>query len=226
MDLYLVRHGESTHNIPGADSSREPDPPLTDRGRRQVAAAALALRREDVRPVAIHCGPHLRALETASALRATLAVPVLVDPDLCECGGLGESPGPGRESLEAKWPGYHFAESIDSSGWWRGGESDSDADLFHERAGVAIARLIARHGPMGETAIVVTHGRFGSALIARLLGDASHSYNRYAFDNTGIALVERRTLSAIGFRAEESDPPVHRLRWCNRIDHLPRDLRS
>ncbi|MFM7320882.1 MAG: histidine phosphatase family protein [Armatimonadota bacterium] len=226
MDLLLIRHGESTHNVPGVDPTLEPDPPLTDRGRRQTAAAALALRREGFRPAAIHCGPQLRALETASALRAALACPVHVDPDLCECGGLGAVSGRGRSELESAWPGYHFADSVREEGWWRGGEADTDVQRFHERAAVALARLTERHGPNRDRVVVVTHGRFGSALLAQLLGDAPHAFNRYCLDNTGMALVERRPRADIAFRATDSTEIAVRLRWCNRLDHLSRELRT
>lgn len=225
MNLYLIRHGETSHNVPGTDPSLDPDPALTDRGRRQVAAAALSLRREGVRPVAIHCGPQRRALETASALRAALAAPVCVDPGICECGGLGQDAGNGRATFESEWPGYHFDDAIRADGWWRGGEADHDAETFHARAQFAIARWIERHASTADTVLVVTHGRFGSALISALLGDPPASHNRYCLDNTGMALIERRVAGTWSFRGSSSDAAEVRLRWCNRLEHLPRDLR-
>ncbi len=75
--LYLVRHGEPD------STDGEPDPGLTERGRRQ--AAALANRLRPIRFDAIYISPLRRALETAEPLLAGRDdAPTKVTADLCE----------------------------------------------------------------------------------------------------------------------------------------------
>ncbi|MSQ36623.1 MAG: histidine phosphatase family protein [Dehalococcoidia bacterium] len=77
--LLLVRHAEP-QAWPGVAASRRLDPPLSERGRRQAAALAEALREHA--PVAFYAGPALRVRETAAAAAAALGLAVTVDERL------------------------------------------------------------------------------------------------------------------------------------------------
>src|SRR4051812_39013361 len=70
MDIYLVRHADA------ADKTVDPERNLTDRGRRDAAALAEALRPLRIRVRAIWHSGKPRALQTAEALASAV-----------ECGG-------------------------------------------------------------------------------------------------------------------------------------------
>jgi probable phosphoglycerate mutase len=79
--LYLVRHGETEHNLSGLAMGHI-DSPLNERGHRQAGQTAEWLRR---RPVTRILSSDLsRALDTAAPLAAALGLAVEPDPRLRE----------------------------------------------------------------------------------------------------------------------------------------------
>lgn len=112
MDLYIIRHGQSTNNVigdhtPNYETRREVDPPLTDLGQRQAAAVARYLaegenletwaelpqssRDEMPRGFGIthlYASPMLRAMQTAQPIARALGLPVEVWIELHEHGGM------------------------------------------------------------------------------------------------------------------------------------------
>lgn len=70
MLLYLIRHAEA--EPASGTTTRDFDRPLTEQGRRQVAALADALRRRGVVLDAVATSPLVRAYQTASELIAAL----------------------------------------------------------------------------------------------------------------------------------------------------------
>src|SRR5205823_8449306 len=87
MKIYVVRHGQSTHNA-NQDIPHNPDPPLTVLGREQAQMTANALWEARLGAVALYASPQRRALETAFALQQALQLAPHILPDLCEAGGL------------------------------------------------------------------------------------------------------------------------------------------
>ena len=77
-----MRHGESTWNAAGRLQHRNPAPPLTDLGRRQVREAAEELRGTAVD--VLLTSPALRATQTAQIVADLLALDVVVDDRLVE----------------------------------------------------------------------------------------------------------------------------------------------
>ena len=61
MELYLIRHGQSTNN---RGDVRIPDPPLTELGRKQADRAGQALKRIGI--TRLYCSAMLRAVQTAA----------------------------------------------------------------------------------------------------------------------------------------------------------------
>lgn len=213
MRLTLVRHGQTAHNVPGADHA-DPDPPLTETGREQAARAARAMAA--LGPFdALYAGPQRRALETAAFLSRTVGRAPHIHPDLCECGGLGEHPGLTRAQIREAWPEATLDDAIGEAGWWRGGESSTDETTFHARAIRAAAWLSARHHDAGEHVAVVTHGRFGSALIGALLGLEPAGYNRFSLDNGGITQLDWAPQAAVGYLPGAPGAVAVRLRFHN-----------
>ncbi|MBI5671526.1 MAG: histidine phosphatase family protein [Chloroflexi bacterium] len=112
MDLYIIRHGQSTNNVIGDSSAdyearREADPPLTDLGKQQAEAVARYLaegenleawaelpqsQRQDVPRgfglTHLYASPMLRALQTAQPIARAFGLPVEVWIELHEHGGM------------------------------------------------------------------------------------------------------------------------------------------
>ncbi len=82
--LFWMRHGESTWNVAGREQGRTAHPPLTDRGRAQVVAAAETLTQSGV--TAVVCSPLVRARESADLVAAYLGLDVVEDSLLVERG--------------------------------------------------------------------------------------------------------------------------------------------
>ena len=64
-----------------------------------------------------------------------------------------------------------------------------------------------------DTIVVITHGAFGSVLIATALDTPPTDYNRYNQYNCGISLLSYT-------------PQEARLRYLNWAEHLPTELRT
>lgn len=73
MRLYLIRHGQAT------DESVNPDRPLTDGGRRDVAALASQLQAAGLVPYQFLHSGKTRASQTAEILNGRLRAPAGVD---------------------------------------------------------------------------------------------------------------------------------------------------
>jgi probable phosphoglycerate mutase len=72
--IYLLRHGESATNVQRVFATRKLDPPLSERGVRQAAAQAEALR--EVGLAAIYASTLRRARETAEMVGLRCGLPV------------------------------------------------------------------------------------------------------------------------------------------------------
>jgi len=72
MDCVLLRHGIAVERDEweGTDGDR----PLTERGAKRVAQAAIGLSRLDVQPTHVFSSPLIRAIETANIVHGSLGV--------------------------------------------------------------------------------------------------------------------------------------------------------
>ena len=226
MRIYIVRHGQSTHNA-NQDVPHNPDPPLTALGREQAKMTACSLREAGIGAVALYASPQRRALETAFALHKALQLVPHVLPDLCEVGGLREHTGMGREDILSEWPCMTLDARITERGWWTGGTREDEEAVFYQRAAEALSRLHARHAQSEDTIIVVTHGRFGSALLSTMLGGGPAGYSRYPFDNCAISRVDYDPHEKVAYGpppgtvGNEKARQAVRLRFHNQTTHLP-----
>lgn len=231
MKIYVVRHGQSTHNAnPGTDHT--PDPPLTALGHEQAEMTANALREANLGAVALYSSPHRRALQTAAPLHSALQLPPHILPDICEAGGLGEHAGLCREEILREWPGVTLDERITETGWWAGGSGEEEEEIFYGRAAQALSLLRARHGGSEDIIIVVTHGRFGSGLVSTMLGHGPAGYHRYPFNNCGISRIDYDSHSKVGYapppnaQGESEEWEAIRLLFHNQTSHLPLSHRT
>jgi len=141
--LLLVRHGESTWNVAGRWQGHA-DPPLSELGERQAAAAAAALSDP---PDAVWTSDLVRARRTAQLLAEPHGLAVRADARLRE-RDVGEWSGLTRAEIEERWPG-----------WLAARRSPDGFEADEPLAGRALEALrdIAAAAPEA-TVIVVTHG--------------------------------------------------------------------
>jgi broad specificity phosphatase PhoE len=182
MELWLVRHGESTWNSVRRFQGGL-DPPLSPRGLLQARALAAGLA-----PTcfdALYTSPLSRARDTAAACGAALGLePVAIDA-LREVG-LGDWEGLTLEMVKA--------QEGDRYGRWleapvehppRGGEGMM---AFAARVRGALERLSARH-PAGRV-LVVCHGGAIASALCDWLGRPLNAIWTLRIDNASITCVE------------------------------------
>jgi ribonuclease H / adenosylcobalamin/alpha-ribazole phosphatase len=147
--LLLLRHGQTELSVEKRYSGRG-NPPLTDVGTRQAAAAARYLGdRGGVD--AVLSSPLQRACDTADAAAKALGLSVDVDDDLIETDFGGWEGMTFREASEYD-PDLHRRWLRDTSVPPPGGESFDDVAV---RVGRAQARIAAEFA--GRTVLVVSH---------------------------------------------------------------------
>ncbi|MBI4885237.1 MAG: histidine phosphatase family protein [Actinobacteria bacterium] len=140
--VLALRHGESEWNAVGRWQGQA-DPPLTDAGMLQAAAAAKLLGSFD----AIFASTLQRAADTAAIIAESLGVgPVQLLDDLQE-NAFGSWQGLTISEIEAGWPGYLAAH--------RRPEDAETADAVVAR-GLRALHTIAALQPR-QQALVITH---------------------------------------------------------------------
>jgi len=159
--LVLVRHAEPAPDVRGRCYGTL-NVALSDRGREQAAALAMALRDEPIDLVV--SSPRVRALQTAAAL----GQPVEIDERLCELD-FGDFEGRTYEELEREEPEL-FRRWMSSPTTVRFPNGESYADL-RARATAALAAVRDRV----EHAVVVTHGGVIRAGLAAWLELPDHA---------------------------------------------------
>lgn len=192
MNLFLVRHGQSTNNALPHGDPHIPDPSLTELGREQARFTGTALQAAVLGAVALYASPMRRALETARILQSALQLPLYLFVDLCESGGLRAERGLCRAEILRDYPGAILEDRIGENGWWNPNPDSEPEESVYARVDRSIALLTAQHGAKQETALVITHGTYGSAFISRLFGMEPGGYTRFEFNNCGVTHLEIR----------------------------------
>jgi broad specificity phosphatase PhoE len=182
--LLLIRHGESTwnheHRIQG-----QLDPPLSDKGRHQVAL--LARRLSARRPQAIYSSDLKRAMETAAPIEKATGLQAQPRTELREVF-LGEWEGLHNEDLVERYPDAWARWTVEPS--WDlvpGGEGGAS---FEARVQSAIESVLERH-PHGEV-IVVTHGGVIQVALHQVVGRPSRGLFPFRISNASITVIEKR----------------------------------
>ena len=237
MLVYLVRHGQSAGNIPGLHGGANPD--LSDIGKAQAEATGDALAGAGI--ATIMSSPLTRALRTAHLIATPLGATVEAWPDLAEADRKAwkvlkkERSAASRAGLTAdevaeRFPGTRLVGFSGDQTWWleQGREGRKGTYRRAEKVIRQIRkRWAARDGEFARRTrkririadsrdgaiALVTHGAFGSVLVAALVEAAPTDYNRFSQYNCGISLVE--------ISGKET-----RLRFLNRTDHLQPDLHT
>ena len=162
--LLVVRHGQSEWNALGRWQGHA-DPPLSQLGRRQSAAAADLLPTVD----GIVSSDLRRASETAEIIAARRGIePVIIDQRLRE-RDVGEWSGLTRAEIDRGWPGWVDGARLPSS--------FEDVSAVVERVSQAFAAINSVNP--GASILVVTHGGVIRAL------ERSHGATEAAIANLG-----------------------------------------
>ncbi len=169
-DVLLVRHAQQQLS-PGefltSDTGDLHDPPLSELGRRQAAAAAEALISEKVDGV--YTSTSRRALDTGTMIAAASAAPLEAIDDLREFGFFRDLPADqtpeealGLDRLRGFLRTWSRTRSLAA---WPASEPVTE---FRHRVVTAIEGLIARH--RGGRLAVVTHGAVINVFLGEFLG--------------------------------------------------------
>jgi broad specificity phosphatase PhoE len=243
MQLYIIRHAQSTNNALPNMRDRVCDPTLTDLGFRQaeilaehLAGAAhpeqkYGLDAEDtavdtVRGYGIerlYCSAMHRAMQTAQPVGRALGLNPEIWLDIHESGGIFLDhrdergvvgyPGKNRAEILVEFPNYVLPDSITEAGWWDVRNGQEDWPACQARA-IRVAHQLRKWVDSDETIAIVTHGGFIDALLKALTSQLPGNHMFYHHFNTAITRVD--------FDAEKR----LNMRYLNRIPHLPHELVS
>lgn len=218
MEVYLIRHAQSTNQVLDDWDDIIFDPHLTDLGHQQAARLAeyFGVGEERMRFVdsgidRLTCSPMWRALQTtrplAEALDLTPEVWVDVHEQVVE---VDHYSGGTRDEILSAFPGYRLPDAIGDRGWWnQGGESRSSC---MERA-IRVAGELWEQAEADEALAIVSHAGFIDSLLKALLDHLPSHDCWYHHSNTAVSRV-----ALIGKRIE--------IRYLNRVAHLPPELVS
>ncbi len=218
MEIYLIRHAQSTNQVLDNRDDIVFDPHLTDLGEHQAvrlaeyfAAGEERIRLPDPGIDRLICSPMWRALQTTRPLAEALDLAPQVWVDVHEqVLTTGVYPGSTREEILTAFPSYRLPHTIDDRGWWnQGGETRSGC---MERA-IRVAEELWQQGDADETVAIVSHARFIDSLLKALLDQLPGHGTWYHHNNTAV--------SRLGMSEER-----FWIRYLNRLTHLPPELVS
>ena len=198
MDLVLVRHALPVRVITEGGVA---DPPLSELGHQQAAAAAKWLSEEQFD--ALYSSPLLRARETSAPLASLLGLDVRIEEGIAEYDRQAESYIPIEEVKRSDDP--------EIQAHWKALAEDrledliADAHTFRPRVAEALERLIASHP--GERVLAVCHGGVISAALAEIIG-----IQRTLWFEAGYASIHRIVASRAGIRSIKSINEMGHLR--------------
>jgi len=227
MEVFLIRHGQSSNNALADPALRVEDPLLTATGERQARltathlAAGLHLHastRDAARPLLdrLYCSAMIRAMQTAQPIGEALRVRPEVWLDIHEIGGIfldhGERkigyPGRTRSQLAQRFPDHILPPQLSEHGWWN--RDFEEMQQGYNRA-AEVAQVLRQRAGEDIRIGLVSHGDFLSALLQalgdRLPGEGVY----YEHRNTGITHIDLT-------------PQRARVRYLNRVDHLVEEL--
>lgn len=227
MELYIIRHGQSTNNALGTSVGRSKDPALTEIGQQQAALVAQHIahdvcpectweKRERYQFDHLYVSGMRRALQTMQPIAQALNKQPEVWIDIHESGGIfldhddGTVRGYGgmtRTEIAQEFPGYILPEHVTEDGWWTGSR-EHHTECMGRAISVA-ENLLHRAKTSDERIAIVSHGYFVNQLIKALLNQLPSPSVYYTHYNTAITRIDFYKNGAIT------------LRYVNRTQHLP-----
>ena len=242
MELYIIRHGQSTNNALEDETQREVDAPLTDLGKQQAELLAAYLadghnRDRWVNPATgysrpdddkgfgvthLYCSAMYRSLQTTQPIARALGLRPEVWIDIHEHGGIYLEqpdgivgfPGKTRSEIMSEFPDYALPDAISDNGWWKQEIGQESLAMAQGRA-IKVAGELRRRADSGEGIAIVSHGTFIDALLKALFNQLPSRQFYYLHYNTAITRID--------FSGDRDRLLV---RYVNRTAHLPNDLVS
>ena len=240
MQLYFVRHGQSSNNhlaaTTGSEVGRSDDPVLTDTGIQQAHAAARYLSRrsgsspDDLKSLLnldgfgithLYCSLMVRAVHTATIIGDALGINPVGWEDAHEVGGIylenerGEKagqPGKNQAYFDQHFPRFQYPAQLGADGWHVARHYEDD-QAGRARAERWLIELVDRHGKTNHQVAVVSHGAFFVHFMRSLL-----RIPKVAGHDIWMALANC-SISRVDF--SEHNPVVL---YVNRFDYLPTGL--
>ncbi|MEN6355816.1 MAG: histidine phosphatase family protein [Armatimonadota bacterium] len=183
ITLYLVRHGETVHNLEGRIQGHA-DSPLTPLGIKQAQAAAARLASEKFD--AIYSSDLGRALATAEIISAPHNLPVQAT-DLIREAYFGKVQGLTQSEFEEKYPeDYRKWREHPAQNRPPGSET---LESMISRCGKFLQMIPEKHRD-GERLLVVVHGGSLRGLICAACGQGPAFFRCMAMSNAGISILE------------------------------------
>lgn len=236
VELYIIRHAQSSNNALTDHQDRVSDPLLTELGRQQAEILAdhltngkrLTPWERDTHAQSgygitrLYCSPMWRSLQTAQYIEQTLGLTPEVWIDIHEqggiwldhreAGGIVGYPGKTRSEILTTFPSYVLPDGITKRGWWHyQGQEDR---LACDQRAARVAETIHRWAVNDDRIALVSHGGFIDVLLKALFHQVSNGRVYYHHLNTSI--------SWISFRCDGHLD----VEYLNRVDHLPAELIS
>lgn len=240
LQLYFIRHGQSTNNAWWQESDRdnylggrEADPDLTEKGHEQVNYLADHLarpltseefdsqNRHGVGLTHLYCSLMIRAIKTGQAIAEKTGLDLVAMSDVHETGGMFVGEVQEGEAVFEGVPGpgksffeTHFPDLIipeDLSEEGWWNRDKEDRDEYQQRAHRVIQQLLEAHQGHDHRVGVVMHGGIFARIITGLFDVKAEDY-WFLMNNCAITRVD-----------VEDDGHV-RLAYLNKVDFLPDDL--
>ena len=231
MELFLIRHAESTNNARKNDAERVADPELTQRGLLQRDHLAKFIQkgmhltkaeREAGGEVLdqLYCSAMQRALLTTLPIGLAIGLKPEVWLDIHEVGGLYDHnsvemnkigfSGLNRVEINKRFPGYILPPDITDRGWWNKGKEKQLAS--HKRVQRVIQILVERAEEKARIGMV-THGAFMSLFLSKLFKLLPIKNTTFQHYNSSISRItfEKKDLIII--------------QYLNSFEYLPENLR-
>ncbi len=190
MELYFVRHGESTANLLREFSISGFKHPLTEQGVKQARATARALSGLSVEQV--YASPVMRAVQTAQILAESLQAPLTVAEALREWNvGIyeGTTDPTGWDLHRQVQEDWFVHRKFDSK--MPGGESFDD---IRERFVPFIERLTRNGENLPQRIVLVGHGGLYMAMLPVIFSNVDFDFARtHGFSYTAYAVAETRS---------------------------------
>lgn len=245
MELYFIRHGQSSNNANwgNPEYKESPDAPLTEIGQEQAQYVAKFLKESQTVSdpkvwnnqnrygfglTHIYTSLMERAVNTASPTARALGIPFAAWEEIHESGGIfgreGELklkglPGRARSYYEQNFPELVLPESLNGTGWWNNRPWESE-EQCQSRAQAFLADLLVRHGDRENEpehrVLVFSHGGFFVHLMFVIL---NAPWRQAAHGLTAWFSMNNCAISRIDFSGSEVS-----IVYLNRTDHLPNHL--
>lgn len=233
MKLLLIRHGQSANNaLSGSNhpvSSQYPDPTLTDLGRQQAETLAHAFTDGLLpRPSVLLSSPMTRAVQTAAPLADELDMPIELETQAHEVGGIfqsvqgepGSFQGASRAELADISDRLIFNEDIHDEGWYRLGSHVETPAEGQGRGKRLYRSILERYGNQDGVVALVCHEWITNYVLRAALGLSDPEGEPdpwFSLPNTSSTFIQ----TGLPLPGPYEGGGTAMIWWVGRFDHLP-----